>query len=397
LQATPQTVSRQPRSTDLPETLHVVPGAGTPAPRPRIPALDAARSLGVLAMVCGHTLDALLAGSVRATPLVDLYWKARGFTAPLFLMVSGWAVSVAISRGRPRGLDILRGRAGRVLLLLFIGYALRWPGWGVAQLAAGDQEVWAHLLSFDALHTIAVALLAASLVLALPWSRREQAWAFGALALLCVALGMLAPAPLVPQAAALPRSVPALAVAQALGGSSPFPILPWAAYFFVGAIVGLVAGDGGGRSAAGMAALGVVLVGATFGSGVGEMPMGHPLLFTFRCGVVLLVLAALSRVPAAAAARAAPIGRASLGVYAIHVPIVYGWSTYTGLTVRVGPHLGIGRALLVAAAVLAASFALHVAFQQARRGAVAGARRAWERIAADRGTSSVPHAGVEGE
>ena len=265
---------------------------------------------------------------MRATPLVDLYWKARGFTAPLFLIVSGWAVSVRIQRGRARGLDISRGRVRRVLLLLFIGYALRWPGWGVAQLAAGDQDVWAHLLSFDALHTIAIALLAASLVLALPWSRREQAWAFGALALLCVALGMPAPAPLVPHVAALPRSVPALALAQALGGSSPFPILPWAAYFFVGALVGLLAGAGGGRGAAAMALVGAVLVGATFGSGVGEMPMGHPLLFAFRCGVVLLVLAALSKVPAAAAARVAPIGRASLGVYAIHVPIVYGWSTY---------------------------------------------------------------------
>jgi acyltransferase len=397
LQATSQTASIQSRPTNAPATLHTVPGSGAPAPRARIAALDAARALGVLAMVCGHTLDALLAASVRATPLVDLYWKARGFTAPLFLIVSGWAVSVAISRGRARGLDILRGRVRRVLLLLFIGYALRWPGWGVAQLAAGDQDVWAHLLSFDALHTIAIALLAASLVLALPWSRREQAWAFGALALLCVALGMLAPAPLVPHVAALPRSVPALALAQALGGSSPFPILPWAAYFFVGALVGLLAGAGGGRSAAAMALVGAVLVGATFGSGVGEMPMGHPLLFAFRCGVVLLVLAALSKVPAAAAARVAPIGRASLGVYAIHVPIVYGWSTYTGLTVRVGPHLGIGRGLLVAAAVLAASFALHVAFQQVWRSAAAGARWASERIAADRGSSSVPRAGVEGE
>ncbi|WP_234945138.1 acyltransferase family protein [Anaeromyxobacter sp. Fw109-5] len=370
-------------------SLRAVPGAGTPAPRSRIGALDAARALGVLAMVFGHTLDALLSTEIRATAAVDLYWKARGFTAPLFLMVSGWAVSVAISRGRLRGLDIPRGRLGRVLLLLAIGYTLRWPGWGLDRLAAGDAEVWAHLLSFDALHTIAVALLVASLVLALPWSRREQAGAFGALVVLCVALGMLAPAPLPASVAELPRSGPALALTQALGGTSPFPVFPWAAYFFLGGLVGLVAGAGGGRSALAMALAGAVLVAATFGTGVGEMPMGHPLLFTFRSGVVLLVLAALSAVPAVAAAKLAPVGRASLGVYAIHVPIVYGWSTHVGLINRIGPQLGIGRALLVATAVLAVSFALHVVFQLARRHAVAAARAAWGQLAAVRGAGGV--------
>ncbi|HSD19179.1 MAG TPA: acyltransferase family protein [Anaeromyxobacter sp.] len=385
MRATAQTTHRPPSTHAVAAPLRAVPSAGAPTPRSRIAALDAARALGVVAMVFGHTLDALLSTDLRTTPLVDLYWKARGFTAPLFLMVSGWAVSVAISRGRARGLDIPRGRVGRVLLLLCIGYALRWPGWGLDRLAAGDTEVWAHLLSFDALHTIAIALLTASLVLALPWSRREQAWAFGALAVLCVALGMLAPAPLVPSAAVLARPVPALALTQALGGTSPFPVFPWAAYFFVGGLVGLLAGAGGGRSAASMAVIGAALVAGTMWTGVEEMPMGHPLLFTFRSGVVLLALAALSKVPATAAARLAPIGRASLGVYAIHVPIVYGWSTYAGLTARVGPHLGVGRALLVACAVLAASFALHLAFQQARRSVVVGARWTWERVGAVRG------------
>ncbi|WP_242342456.1 acyltransferase family protein [Anaeromyxobacter terrae] len=379
MQATHQTTEpRRPSAVAPP--LHAVPGAGAPPPRGRIAALDAARALGVLAMVFGHTLDALLATAVRATPGVELYWKARGFTAPLFLMVSGWAVTVAISRGRARGLAIPRGRIGRVLLLLGIGYALRWPGWGVERLAAGDVEVWAHFLSFDALHTIAVALLAASLVLALPWSRREHTWAIGALALLCVALGMLAPAPIVPGIPQLSRSIAALVVEQATGGTSPFPLFPWAAYFFVGALVGLLAGTGGGRSAAGMALVGAVLVAGTIGTGVGEMPMGHPLLFTFRCGAVLLVLAALSTVPAAWAARVAPIGRASLGVYAIHVPVVYGWSTFTGLTGRIGPHLGLGHALLVATAVLLGSFAVHLAFQRVRSGLGAAAGAVWERV-----------------
>jgi uncharacterized membrane protein len=352
--------------------------------RARIPALDAARALGVVAMVFGHTLDALLAPAVRATPAVELYWKARGLTAPLFLVVSGWAVAVAIGRSPARGVALVRGRLPRVLLLLAVGYALRWPGWGLERLASGDLEVWAHLLAFDALHTIAVSLLVAASVLALPLAARERALLFGALALLAVTLGLLPPAPLPRDAATLASSIPALALAQAAGGTSPFPLFPWAAYFFVGAVLGELAASGGALRVRGMAAIGTALVAATCWTGVGVMPMGHPLLVLFRIGAILIVLAALSAVPARAAAAVAPLGRASLGVYALHVPLVYGWSTLDGLTARVGPALGLGAAVLVALAVLGASFGLQRALVAGRRAASAGVRLLRARLASVR-------------
>jgi peptidoglycan/LPS O-acetylase OafA/YrhL len=174
------------------------------------------------------------------------------------------------------------------------------------------------------------------------------------------------PAPLLP-----------LALWQAFGGTSPFPLFPWAGYFFAGAILALLAGGGGGRRAAGMAAAGAALVLSTAWSGVGTAPPGEPALIAFRIGVVLIVLALLSLVPAELARRAAPLGRASLGVYAIHVPIVYGWSTVQGLAGRIGPNLGFAAAAAVAAAVLAASFALFrglVALRDGLLGLVARAR-----------------------
>jgi hypothetical protein len=339
---------------------------------PRLAALDAARALGVVAMVCGHTLDAVLAASERTRPGVALYWAARGLTLPLFLTVSGWAVTVAILRSGAKGLAIPRARLGRVLLLLALGYALRWPGWGAERLVAGDPETWAHLLAFDALHLIAVALLSASLVLALPWSRRERALAFAALAVLCAAVGLGPPAPLVPDPSALPRGA-ALVLAQAAGGTSPFPVFPWAAHFFAGAVLGVATSGRGagsdGAAATWMAGTGGVLVLATFWTGVQTMPVGHPVLLVFRTGAILLVLAALSAVPAAAAARLAPLGRASLAVYALHVPIVYGWSTFPGLGARIGPTLGVGHSLVTAAAVLVACVALQQAGRTMRLGA----------------------------
>lgn len=374
--APPQQIPAAPPPPTQPD-----PAAAPPARRPRIAALDAARALGTLAMVFGHTLDALLAPAVRASPAVAAYWKARGLTAPLFMMVSGWAVTVAISRSGAQGLAVPRARIRRVLLLLLVGYALRWPGWGADRLLAGDRAVWAHLLAFDALHTIAIALLATSLVLAPPLADRERLAAFSLLLLACVALGLLPPAPLAPRPSTVPAPVLPLALWQASGGTSPFPLFPWAGYFFAGAILALLAGGGGGRRAAGMAAAGAALVLSTAWSGVGTAPPGEPTLIAFRIGVVLIILALLSLVPAEIARWAAPLGRASLGVYAIHVPIVYGWSTVQGLAGRVGPSLGFAAAAAVAAAVLAASFALFRGLVALRDGALGLVARARARMA----------------
>jgi uncharacterized membrane protein len=334
-------------------------------PRPRLAALDAARALGIVAMVAGHSLDALLSPAARALPAVEAYWKARGFTAPLFLLVAGWALTVATRRAAAGGAAILGGRLPRVASLLVIGVALRWPGWGREALWKGDLATWEHLLAFDALHAIAVALLVAAAVFALSRPRREEALLFALLLVGAVALGMKDPSP-------PPGSVAGLVPWLALGGSSPFPAVPWVGYVFAGCLVGLAAEARPEAAARWMALTGGLVVAATFWTGVGTMPPAHPILIVYRIGVVLLTLAALSAVPAWAARRVAPLGRLSLAAYAIHVPVVYGWSTVQGLAGRVGPVLGVGAALGVAAAVLAVSLALAWAVEAARgRGAVA--------------------------
>jgi len=356
----------------LPEPA-LAPASSSPVPagaavRPRLAALDAARALGVLAMVMGHTLDAVLSPAARQTPAMIQYWHARGLTAPLFLLVSGWAVTLAISRSGARGWAVPRSRLRRVLLLLVIGYALRWPGWAQERLQAGDREIWAHFLAFDVLHCIAVVLLIASLVLALPWRAPARAAILAALALLAAALGAGAGTPGQIQGPAhLPHSLLLLGLLQVVGGTSPFPVVPWAAYFLAGTVVGLLA-PAERRGALAMAVAGAVLVGAALQfPGLGDRPAGDPVLIGFRIGVVVAVLAALELVPATLARRAAPLGKSSLGVYAIHVPIVYGWSHIAGLSWRVGPTLGTAAAAAVAVLVLAVSFAAYRAVAAAAR------------------------------
>jgi peptidoglycan/LPS O-acetylase OafA/YrhL len=120
---------------------------------------------------------------------------------------------------------------------------------------------------------------------------------------------------------------------------------------------------------------------------VGTAPPGEPALIAYRIGLIMLLLAALSRLPARAGAAAAPLGRHSLAIYALHVPVVYGWSTVPGLAWRVGPSLSVAEGLGVALLVLAAcalAAALLSGARRAGRWAVAAAAAVLQRTSAAR-------------
>jgi surface polysaccharide O-acyltransferase-like enzyme len=96
----------------------------------------------------------------------------------------------------------------------------------------------------------------------------------------------------------------------------------------------------------------------------------------FRVGVVLLLLAAFAAVPARVGALLAPVARSSLGVYAIHVPVIYGWLTLEGLAQLVGPRLAFLEAAVVAAIILVCVLAAErvMRLAAARAAAAAAAR-----------------------
>jgi acyltransferase len=305
-----------------------------------------------MAMVLGHTLDALLAPVTRGHPWVQRYWEFRGITAPLFLLVSGWAVVAALDARRPDAANASYGRrVQRALLLLFLGYLLHWPGWDTVLTQGWGDTLLTHVFAFDALQCIGLSLLVGATLLAVFSGTAGRAAAFTVLA-----VGV----PLASTAAWQTSSSLPTVLQQAVGGEGThFPLFPWAGYFFAGALAScclrlLRAGWPQGLA---LTVLGLGLLGLAHRFTADWSPTSAWLV-AVRVGEGLLVLAAMNLAPRWLPAALAPLGRVSLWVYVIHLPVVYGWAGTPGLAQRLGPTLGLGLALLAGAGLLAASFLL---------------------------------------
>ncbi|MCY1020951.1 acyltransferase family protein [Pyxidicoccus sp. MSG2] len=312
----------------------------------RHPGLDGARGLAVFAMVMGHTLDALLTPAARALPWVQHYWAFRGVTAPLFLLVSGWAVVAALGTKPTAARDIYGRRVRRALLLLFLGYLLHWPGWGAVRDLGWTEQMLTHVFAFDALQCIGFALLLGSTLLALAPARWGRAGV-----LLALAVGI----PLVSAAmwrlgAGLPGPLQ-----QFIGSAegSRFPFFPWAGFFFAGALAAhaLHLLRPGWPQGLALLALGAGLLGLTQVLPA-DWNAASPWMVMYRVGQGLMVLGAVNLAPRRLSGLLAPFGRLSLWVYVLHLPVVYGWADITGLAGHIGPTLGVPAAMGVGLALL---------------------------------------------
>ncbi|WP_233577370.1 acyltransferase family protein [Citreicoccus inhibens] len=318
----------------------------------RHPALDGARGLAVLAMVMGHALDALLSPAVRDTPWVQRYWELRGITAPLFLVVSGWAVVMALGTKPGAARESFGRRFRRALLLLFLGYFLHWPGWGAVRDLGWTPAMLSQVFMFDALQCIGSSLLLGAVLLVLTPNR----WArLGVLLALAVGIPLVSPTMW-----GLGEHLPA-PVQQFIGNGegSRFPFFPWAGFFFAGAVTAHVLGllRPGWPQGLALLAVGGALVWLTRFS-PGEWTATSAIMVQYRVGQGLLVLGGVNLVPQRLSALLAPLGRLSLWIYVLHLPVVYGWAGIPGLSGRVGPTLGVPAALGVGAALLLVCYLL---------------------------------------
>ena len=328
--------------------MSTVAPAAAPPERARVAWLDWFRGAAVLAMIETHVANTFLAPGLRATAWFGWLTWFNGLVAPAFLFIAGYAAGMSWPGKR----GAFARKAKRLAGIAALGYALHFP-WG--EIARGQ---WAEAVrvgtQVDVLQCLAVALLG---VLAVAWIFAESGRRAVGLAVLAgLALGTILLAPSAADGSGGP--VPVAAFVNGRTGSL-FPLFPWAAFVFCGAL----ASAAGGRGT-------VWLLGAAAGVRVaarlaseGTFSALSPAFFGERLAWVL-ALAALGQWIARAWTPRTVLfaGQESLVMYAALLLIIE-WVAQAGVP-RGG--FGVAGAALVFSGVLAATFAVALAWAKWR-------------------------------
>ena len=325
-------------------------------------------------MVYGHTVGALLAQEFRVGLWHDVWLFQRGLTSSLFLLLAGFAFSIATSRHWAAHTQLsptVMKRLRWFLLLILLGYALHFPVPRLADLAAASEERWRSFLAVDVLQLIGVTLLVLQALVLVTRTRRAFTVVAASLAVLVV---FATPAVWsVDWMRHLPLS---LAFYASPSEGSLFPIFPWAAFILIGAGAGQLYARWGATHLTAFtnrvllvpgAMLVAGIVGASelalprFGSSPWSWVPGEFLLRTGACFVLLGLIAHASRHIVRLPQVFGAVAQESLLIYFVHLGIVYGTIWNTGLRQFYAESLAPGLTALVVAAMFAAMtlFAWH--------------------------------------
>ncbi len=333
----------------------------------RIHFLDVMRGVAVVVMVIGHSIDSVLSVDARTTEAFRLYDAVRGFTAPIFLFVAGFAFTVVTERkwelyhtwSKP-----FRSRVSKVLLLLVIGYALHLPfySWHKLLTQGGPQD-YAQLFQADVLHCVAFSLLVLQAFVMLSQTPRIFAIITGAVTTL-----MVLTTPFIWSIDFARHVGPVLAPYFNQSTMSIFPVFPYAAFMFAGAMVGhffLAARREDQERKFFFRVMVFSLAAAVCGVVFDLLPVtlypphdywkASPNFFLLRLSAVLFVTTGffyLRRLPDVLERPVLALGQASLLVYTAHLVIVYGSAANIGLAQIVGRTLPYYAAGAVGIAVL---------------------------------------------
>lgn len=135
----------------------------------RLRFIDVFRGLAIILMLHGHTADALLSPNEKASTIFQIYTIFRGFTAPMFLFISGFAFSITTLKNADEYLKLSPKFLKRIRKFLFItslGYFLHLPYLSLKKLLNESSfEVLSALFSSDVLQVIGISLLTLQIML----------------------------------------------------------------------------------------------------------------------------------------------------------------------------------------------------------------------------------------
>ncbi|MFH1050686.1 MAG: heparan-alpha-glucosaminide N-acetyltransferase domain-containing protein [bacterium] len=205
----------------------------------RITAIDLARFVAMIMMVQGHVIDALLSPtyfSINEFPW-DIWHFFRGFTAQVFLIVSG-TVSVFANKRLEDGKlkpDTFRRRANLALILIAIGYLFAFPANKIWDLFFIEERLLVSLFRANILQLIGVSLL--FVILLYRFTRSDKTLGRIALTIAILISGL---SPFVHQINWFNYLPEFFAAYLSFEHGSFFPIFPYTAFMFFGVYLGTI-------------------------------------------------------------------------------------------------------------------------------------------------------------
>ena len=337
----------------------------------RVIFIDLGRAIAVTFMLYGHTASALLAPEYQAGRWFQVWQFQRGLTSSLFLLLGGFAFSVATSRHWASHVQwspaVLR-RLRRFGLFILLGYALHFPAGRFADIALVSEAKWRSFLAVDVLQLIGVSFIGVQLLVLAARSRRAFT-----IAIFAVAAAVIAATPVAWETdwpALLPLGLAAY-LSPAVG--SLFPLFPWLAFVLLGVGFGQVYSRWGAAHLGQYANRALLVPGgalvlagsalylwplAVLGTGAGSLIPMEVLLRVGTCLVLLAAVAHLSRWIDRLPHVFGAVAQESLLIYFVHLCIVYGSVWNRGLAQVYGASLPPGRTLLFVLLVIGSMIAL---------------------------------------
>jgi hypothetical protein len=342
-------------------------------------------------MVETHVFNATLLPALRESGVFKVQTFLNGLVAPSFLFASGLVFAVTTRRKLHEYLSFrwpLFRQISRLLIVALLGYLLHLPKFNYYHLRyeAGD-PAWRTFFQVDVLQCIAVSLL---LMQALLFFTKTERRLYTVITGLAMGIVFIAPAiGDIDFAQWLPFAL--AAYVNGLHGSL-FPLFPWSAFVFAGAILGyryLRARDADRENPAGdatgdmmqwtaMAAVGLLIASFALHPFASllypqyDYWRSSPSFFLLRVALVILLCAGLflfeRRRGVSRSSVVTLMGRESLLVYAAHLMAIYGKLGGSTFADRVGETFGVWEAWLTTLVLLGLMFLLALAWDRVRKG-----------------------------
>lgn len=349
----------------------------------RIIFIDLMRAFAVLMMVQGHTVDSLLADDYRTfDSLIYHFWFfMRGLTAPIFLFSAGTVFTYLLRLDPTPFSQNARVKKGlkRFLMLLGLGYLLRYPTPYIVYFGKVNQEQWNTFFTVDVLHLIGFGLL---FTILLSWVAEK----FRLRDSIVYSLGAFMFFIVYPVFAKIEWTnflpVPVAAYFYQ-GTGSIFPLFPWVAYLLSGAVLGSYLARNPDVFRTKKFSLDLALFGMLFLllSAVGnwlELAIYNesnfwttsPNLVIFRIGYVLMLNSIVSYI--SISIRNIPqllihIGRNTLPIYVVHLVILYGSAWTLGFSYFFGHSFSLLSTIACAVIMLLLMVSMVQSFQVVKK------------------------------